>query len=654
MAENKYPLVFEFIAKTKGFVKDLDISQNKIKSFGNQMTKTGRMLSTRLSAPLVLLGGVAIKQAANFERLQTTLNTLTGSAEEGAAAFEKLVQFSAKTPFQLDELVKVNNTLMGFGLNANEAFDSLSMLGDISGIVGGDLQSIGIAFGQAAAEGRVMTRDLRQFINNGVPILDILAESMGVARGEIMDMASEGKITFDILNTAFKDATSEGGKFAGGMNTLSQTLNGLFSTLKDNVNIALAELGQEIADALNLKEGIPALSKKIGELTGDFKNLDPETQKFILFITGAMVVVPPLIIVLGQLAIAFGAISAAVTTITPLIAGVTAGVASLAIVFGDAALKGISFGETLKNLILSTGNITKFATLQGHAEATANALARINDPRNAQAFGPLAQGLNRSGSIIPFAPGFTPTVSPTSTTTSTIETEGDKIKDFIFGTTDIFTNFGDAILDTSNLYNKEFPKMTDVTNGFSASMENMSQKFTDFKENTIIPVVESTKSFGQVLQTLGDQIIPTIGQALIDSFANINEAEDPLKRLGKTLEALVTRLLAAAAAAALLAIILTGGTGTGFLSTANKIFKSLTNLDLGLGEPMARGGIVSGPTTALIGEYPGARSNPEVVAPLNKLKSMISGGSMQGEFVLRGQDLVVALQRAEKSRNRII
>ena len=51
-------------------------------------------------------------------------------------------------------------------------------------------------------------------------------------------------------------------------------------------------------------------------------------------------------------------------------------------------------------------------------------------------------------------------------------------------------------------------------------------------------------------------------------------------------------------------------------------------------------------------EYPGARSNPEVVAPLSKLKTMIGGGAMQGEFVLRGQDLVVALQRAERNRNR--
>ena len=173
MADFKSKLEVFLLAKTNQFNQAIGKAKGNLKSFGDTITKTGRIMTTRLSLPLAVLGGLALKQAAKFETLQTTLNTLTGSAEEGAAAFEKLVQFSAKTPFQLDELVKVNNTLMGFGLNVNEAFDSLSMLGDISGIVGGDLQSIGVAFGQAAAEGRVMTRDLRQFINNGVPILDI-------------------------------------------------------------------------------------------------------------------------------------------------------------------------------------------------------------------------------------------------------------------------------------------------------------------------------------------------------------------------------------------------------------------------------------------------------------------------------------------------
>ena len=284
MADFNNKLRVDFIANTDKFNQKIGRAKGKLNSFARDIGAVGRDITMRFTAPLALAGGVAVKQAAKFETLRIKLNTLTGSAEEGAAAFEKLVEFSAKTPFQLDQLVDVNNMLMGFGLSSNEAFDSLSMLGDISGIVGGDLQGIGIAFGQAAAEGRVMTRDLRQFINNGVPILDILATSMGVARGEIMDMASEGKITFDILNQAFKDATSEGGKFHNGMETLSTTISGLFSTLKDNVNIALAELGQEIVDILDLKNGIPKLTQEIKKATTAFKNLDSSTSKVELML----------------------------------------------------------------------------------------------------------------------------------------------------------------------------------------------------------------------------------------------------------------------------------------------------------------------------------------------------------------------------------
>lgn len=72
----------------------------------------------------------------------------------------------------------------------------------------------------------------------------------------------------------------------------------------------------------------------------------------------------------------------------------------------------------------------------------------------------------------------------------------------------------------------------------------------------------------------------------------------------------------------------------------------------------ANGGIVSAPTLGLMGEYPGARSNPEVIAPLDKLKSMIGGGqtnvNITGGFKLEGQDLVLALQRADRNRTRIL
>jgi len=64
----------------------------------------------------------------------------------------------------------------------------------------------------------------------------------------------------------------------------------------------------------------------------------------------------------------------------------------------------------------------------------------------------------------------------------------------------------------------------------------------------------------------------------------------------------------------------------------------------------ADGGIISGPTMGLMGEYPGARTNPEVVAPLDKLKDMIGGGG-GGTFMLRGQDLLLSVNRAQKASN---
>ena len=624
MADQRYNLRFDFIANNTKFNSAIGVSEGKLKKFSSQMTKTGRMLSTRLSLPLAALGGLAVKQAANFERLQTTLNTLTGSAEAGAEAFEKLVQFSAKTPFQLDELVKVNNTLMGFGLNANEAFDSLSMLGDISGIVGGDLQSIGIAFGQAAAEGRVMTRDLRQFINNGVTILDILAESMGVARGEIMDMASEGKITFDILNQAFRDATSEGGKFDGGMETLSQTLNGLFSTLKDNVNIALAELGQEIADAMNLKEGIPALSAKIGELTTNFKNLDTESQKLILntgFITAAL---GPLLLILGSLTASLMSIGKFLKPVIKFFRGLpgyiiaaTTALVGLTKAFLESPFSGLGrYGEQMFGPKIQQ-NIKDTNRELGNLQTTINGLT-------SGAFtgvGPLLPGQTRDLSAILF-PGIS------SKTTGEIETNSRKQVTALNTISLGYIKMKDSAIEASQVLTEVPKKFKDSATMMVDSM-NIIQPFIQGFANSIS---ESFSKSDGSFRGFGASMLDVIGDLIIQ----MGLAAIAASNLAKTFA------IPIAGAAAGLAAVALGG-----------VIKGIANRVRSEGfQEFAKGGIVSGPTNALIGEYPGARSNPEVVAPLSKLKSMIDGGVTQGEFVLRGQDLVVALQRAERNRNR--
>lgn len=70
----------------------------------------------------------------------------------------------------------------------------------------------------------------------------------------------------------------------------------------------------------------------------------------------------------------------------------------------------------------------------------------------------------------------------------------------------------------------------------------------------------------------------------------------------------------------------------------------------------AEGGIVSGPTYALVGEYAGARNNPEVIAPLNKLRSLIEprGGMEAGQvrFEIEGRTLVGILEKVNRLSSR--
>lgn len=148
-----------------------------------------------------------------------------------------------------------------------------------------------------------------------------------------------------------------------------------------------------------------------------------------------------------------------------------------------------------------------------------------------------------------------------------------------------------------------------------------------------------------------------ISNAFMGAFESMMQGENFFKSLIKGLMALIKKLVAAAIAAFVLSTIL-GGLGIGGIEKGAGGFKKMFGKLSGIGE-FAKGGIVSGPTMGLMGEYPGARSNPEVIAPLDKLKSLIGdrGGSSNvqvgGEFTLKGQDLVVALQRADRNRNRI-
>ena len=158
------------------------------------------------------------------------------------------------------------------------------------------------------------------------------------------------------------------------------------------------------------------------------------------------------------------------------------------------------------------------------------------------------------------------------------------------------------------------------------------------------------------IQQIGNGIMSALGPAidsLLDKSSNLG---DVIKKMAQDLIAQLIKVIATAAiAATLLSIIFPGKLAAAGLSS-DDVFMGLFTQGMGLGslafppKKMANGGIVSGPTMGLMGEYPGASHNPEVVAPLDKLKTLI-GNDSGGQFVLKGNDLILAINRSNSALN---
>ena len=147
---------------------------------------------------------------------------------------------------------------------------------------------------------------------------------------------------------------------------------------------------------------------------------------------------------------------------------------------------------------------------------------------------------------------------------------------------------------------------------------------------------------------IGIGIMNALGPALdmlLEKGANIGEVlskafTDVIKKLAKV-------AIAAAIAVAIMSLI------PGLIQPGKGLatFGNLIGQGMGLGAQLfANGGIVSGPTLGLMGEYPGARNNPEVIAPLDKLKGMMGGG-MGGTLSARisGNDLLILMNKAARN-----
>jgi len=215
----------------------------------------------------------ALGVAQENENTITSFKNLTGSISQAKDLYKDLTDFASKTPFARKQITEGATTLLGFGLSARDATQAIKELGAAAAAnADTDLKRLVVSYGQIQGANVAMTRDLREFVNNGIPIYQLLADTLDVPVAKLNEMASEGKITGDIIARVFSEAATEGGRFADTLIDQSNTFSGLVSTMKDNYAITLGQIGETLLPAA--KEAAKGLNAALLDLQTYFGSND--------------------------------------------------------------------------------------------------------------------------------------------------------------------------------------------------------------------------------------------------------------------------------------------------------------------------------------------------------------------------------------------
>ena len=181
---------------------------------------------------------------SQFQQLEISFGTMLKSKEKANELMAQLTDLAAKTPFGLEEVSEGAKKLLAFQVPAEEVTETLRRMGDVASGLGVPMGQLIHVYGQVKAQGKLMTNDLYQFMNAGIPIIAELSKVVGKSETEIKDMVSAGKIGFAEIQAVIKNMTNEGGLFYNLMAEQSKSLGGQISNLKDNFDQMLNEIGK--------------------------------------------------------------------------------------------------------------------------------------------------------------------------------------------------------------------------------------------------------------------------------------------------------------------------------------------------------------------------------------------------------------------------
>jgi tape measure domain-containing protein len=568
----------------------------------------------------------------------------------------QLNEFTANTPFQIEAVATAARQLIASGTEISQVNEQLQFLGDIAATSGTTIDEIAAIFAKVNAKGKVELENLNQLAERGIPIFKALADATGLPA----DKLGAGAVSVEQFNTVLKSFAEEGGFAAGAMERLSKTATGRFSTALDNAKLALANIGEQLLPSIN--EGL----QKFTVLMQGFAKLTPTTLKMAGAVSAIVASIGPLLTMMPKIIASVDLLKKSFYLTTPAILGVAAVVGTVVGLFmrikKEASASADEVREVQRALdelteteLRREAGVTRGANRAAINVAIASSLDRVAEAQRAldaieekiQQGGPGLRAVYRNRIL---------DLQEYQATFQRSADAGEQLLVFLDNQAEALRGVGEAaeyatekMGDWSHITQMAMHTITDWSEGTLKARGTMRDLFIELTNYppVLSTVGESIDNVTQRAMQMGDAIANAFGRAAQEAMTfgqgvKMVAREVLLAYLAQTKAKILQNSAEGAA-----------GTGPAYpIVMASLIAAGMGIINRVAMPALAEGGLAYGPTTALIGDNRNARIDPEVVAPLSKLRDMMGGNQVEVFGRISGNDIYLSNSRTGTSRNR--
>jgi len=644
---------------------------------------TGSDLATSAEVAGATLRGFGL-DASETQRVTDVMAASFSSTALDMGSFKDSMKFVAPVAkaagISIEETTAMLGALANNGIKGSQAGTALRRIISDLGSTGGDVAT-----------------SIQALANEGLNLADAKDEVGRSAQSALLILAENTGVTDELANS-FNNATGTASEMAGIMDSTSE---GSLAKMKSALEGAAIVIGQSLAPH------IVSLANFISDIATRFTNLSSRTQNIILIIGGLAAAIGPLLVILPNLIAFIGILKTALVALTGPVGLVVAGVTALAMAFIDFGGDVDSANDSLVNIQKTAGGsiipLEAMDTnmLRNELDALTHDLAQFAN--NAQEVG----DLQFFSELTADQDGFTKAAERGQQRVDELKQSLIDLKASYKGNVITIKEYKKQQKEA----NRDIKTYENIVKTANVALEKLEQQQVASTQSVVsasssyetlarvVPLAQiPLQQIGPIANDTGEQF-KQLGESTVDMTSKLTSWVNPTIMMFEefhnsvltTLKGAVGGLVQGGIEAAVgaksfaegilspladLAVNL-GQLAIGYGVTIKGIKKALQSLNpaaaiaagvvlIGLGvglkaavnkagedaniPAMAEGGIVTGNTLVQVGEYAGVSSNPEVIAPLDKLKSMIggAGGQVQVHGVIRGRDIFLTNERATR------